>query len=1001
MMGMLPATFRGRILALGTLALALVLGFVALEVAREYRISFAETREAVVDLSDSLARDLDRWVGDARGVVTRLAAHPDVRALDTAGCAPWIQEVGWLLPGYRDLQVVDARGTTACAASDAGGWAGDARGLTWFRMVQEAGGFVVTPAERGNGPDGVEGRGEWRVVVSQPILGEDGAFLGAVAASLFLSDLQERLPFLGLPEGSVISVVDTTGVVLANSRAPEELVGRNYRAAGLRDPPPGQRGVMEQEGLDDVERLWGYSRTSLAPWTVVSGVPHAALFGPVRARALERSGVGLAVLLLLSLGLVGADRTIRRGFEVLQRGAREAAQIRGVRVRETGPREFQEVARVLNHTLEARDQAEEGLASALERHELVLRATRDMIWDWDPVAGRVQRNEALRSFAGDEGPISEVTGTEALWFHRIPEPHRSRVRLSLKQALESGDSIWIQEYPMERYDGSLRRILDRGYVVRSEHGQPIRVVGIMSDVTEERERTEEVRRAKDRYESILRHAPFGVFLSTGDGLILEWNPALEAILGETWPLDRPGRTAAELFLDPRSWQELREDAEREGTVMGREAKWTRGDGEEIFVRLTASSFLGEGRPTLEVLAEDVTERRRLGEQMRQVQKMEAVGRLAGGVAHDFNNLLTVISGEARLLISDDPPPEMRDSLEAIREAGDRGSALTRQLLAFSRRQVTRLSPQDLNEVVDRIQRMLLRLLGDHVHLRTELTPDLPPVVVDSGEMEQVIMNLALNARDAMPQGGPLRISTSLQNLTAEQARLQHPKLTAGKYVVLSVVDGGTGIDPEVVSRIFDPFFTTKPVGKGTGLGLATVYGVVTRAGGQVVVDSRVGAGTTFRVFLPVSPPGVETTPEKGSSTSSQAPTQGHVLVVEDEESVRRMAGRILKRGGYDVRPFATPASALAAIRDPAVSIDLLLTDVKMPGMSGEELALEARRLRPDLPVLFVSGYPEEAEIEDRLKEGGSAFLPKPFTPEALLQQIRRLLETAQAVGRSS
>jgi two-component system, cell cycle sensor histidine kinase and response regulator CckA len=338
----------------------------------------------------------------------------------------------------------------------------------------------------------------------------------------------------------------------------------------------------------------------------------------------------------------------------------------------------------------------------------------------------VQRNEALRSFTGNGGPISEVTGTEALWFHRIPEPDRSRVRLSLEQALESGDSIWIQEYPMERHDGSLRRILDRGYVVRSEGGQPVRVVGIMSDVTEERERAEEVRRAKDRYESILRHAPFGVFLSTGDGLILEWNPALEAILGETWPSDRPGRTAAELFLDPRSWQELLEDAEREGTVMGREAKWTRGDGEEIFVRLTASSFLGEGRPTLEVLAEDVTERRRLGEQMRQVQKMEAVGRLAGGVAHDFNNLLTVISGEARLLISDDLPPEMRDSLEAIREAGDRGSALTRQLLAFSRRQVTRPSPQDLNQVVDRIQRMLLRLMGDHVHLRTELTPDLPP-----------------------------------------------------------------------------------------------------------------------------------------------------------------------------------------------------------------------------------------------------------------------------------
>jgi hypothetical protein len=251
--------------------------------------------------------------------VTRMAVHPDVLALDAASCAPWIQEVGWLLPHYRDLRVVDAGGTTVCAASDSGGTDRRGRGLTWFRMVQEEGGFVGS-RRTGQRTRWGGGRGEWMVVLSQPILGEDGAFLGAVAVSLFLSDLQERLPLLGLPDGSVMSVLDSAGVVLANTRAPEELVGRNYRAAGLRDPPPGQRGVMEQEGLDDVERLWGYSRTTLAPWTVVSGVPHAELLGPVRARALERSGVGLAVLLLLSLGLFGADRTIRRGFDA-SRGA--------------------------------------------------------------------------------------------------------------------------------------------------------------------------------------------------------------------------------------------------------------------------------------------------------------------------------------------------------------------------------------------------------------------------------------------------------------------------------------------------------------------------------------------------------------------------------------------------------------------------------------------------------------------------------------------------------
>jgi two-component system, cell cycle sensor histidine kinase and response regulator CckA len=992
-------TFRGRILFLGILALALVLGMISVEVVRDYRASFGETREGVADLSEGLARELDRWVQDARNVAGRMAQNPAIRSLDPSACLPWIGEAGLLLPAYPDLLVVNAAGVPVCSASGRMDVSARVYDRLWFRMVREEGRFVVAPAGDEILPVRVGEAPVPVVVLAEPILDEAGGFLGAVAVPLPLSGIQERLPAHPLVDGAVISVMDSSGIVLADSRDPEAWVGTSFRSAGMEDPPQEPRAVSERRGMDGVDRVWGYFGTELAPWTVSSGVPRTALMAPVRDHAMRQATVGLVVLFLLGVGLLWADRTIRRGFRVLQRGAQEAGQVRGVRMREEGPREFREVAEVLNRTLAARDQAEGELASALERHELVLRATRDMIWDWNPATGEVQRNEALKSFTGEGGPAADTGGSEALWFHHIPEPDRSRVRLSLQQALEGGDSIWIQEYRMERFDGTLRRILDRGYVVRNEEGTPIRVVGIMSDVTEARTQAEEVRRAKDRYESILRHAPFGVFLAGADGVVLEWNLALEAMLGEEWEPGTPGRCAEELFLDPRMYRELLEDAEREGTVMGREALWTRADGEEIFVRLTASFFLGEGRPTLEVLAEDVTERRRMGEQMRQVQKMEAVGRLAGGVAHDFNNLLTVISGEARLLLSGTPPPEMEDSLEAIREAGDRGAALTRQLLAFSRRQVTRPLPLDLNEVVDRIHRMLTRLLGEQVRLRTELSPDLPAVVMDPGEVEQVIMNLALNARDAMPEGGTLVISTSMQRLGPEAARLKHPELTAGRYVVLAMADEGTGIDPEVVSRIFEPFFTTKPVGKGTGLGLATVYGIVNRVGGRVVVSSRVGEGSVFRIFLPAAPDGAEVLPDGVEPSITQATAQGNLMVVEDEDSVRRMATRILNRGGYVVRPFATPASALAAIRDPGVPIDLLLTDVKMPGMSGEELAKQARRLRPDLPVLFISGYPEEADIEDRLKEGGAAFLPKPFTPEALLEQIRLLLEAVGSAGR--
>ncbi len=998
---MLPNTFRGRILVLGVLALALVLGLFALEVVRETQHSLAAARDGVVDLSGGVVRELDGWVGETGELARRLALHPAIQSMDAERCRSWLREAGPLLPGGPSLLVADAGGRSICSTAEPDGWGEPVHDRPWFRMVREEGRFVVAPVGSPllSAPDTLaEGEpGSLEVVLAHPVHASHGAFLGAVALALPLAGIQDRLPVAGIPEASLLVVVDSSGVILAHSLNPAGAVGVNYRSAGLRDPPPAPRGVMEAPGLDDVERLWGYARAELSPWTVAAGVPSDQLTAPVWRRALQRGGLGFGILFLLGMGLWGVDRTVRQGFQGLQRGAREAGRLRGVRVREEGPAEFQEVARSLNRTLEARDRAEEGLAAALERHELVLRATRDMIWDWNPVTGEVQRNEALRSFTGDGAASPDPGTTETLWFHRIPEPDRSRVRASLERALAGGDSIWVQEYPMARHDGSLRRILDRGYVVRSDDGRPTRVVGIMSDVTEERERAAEIQRARDRYESILLHAPFGVFLADPEGEILEGNPALEGIVGTLGPHGGHPRRAQEFFQDPRAFRELVDDLRREGTVMGREALWRRGDGEEIYVRLNASAFPGEDRSIVEVMVEDVSERRRLGEQMRQVQRMEAVGRLAGGVAHDFNNLLTVIAGEARLLLSGEVPEGLRESVEAIREAGDRGSALTRQLLAFSRRKTTRPSPLDLNEVVDRIQRMLLRLLGEGVDLRTELSPGLPPVVVDGGEMEQVIMNLVLNARDAMPEGGTLRLATAVRTLDAEGARQLHPQLSAGTWVILSVTDQGTGIDPEVISRIFDPFFTTKPVGKGTGLGLATVYGVATRAGGQVVVSSRVGVGSTFRVVLPAALQGVDAVAPTDGPTPVAIPAEGEVVLVEDEESVRRMAARILERGGFSIRPFATPTSALAAIRDPTIAIDLLLTDVKMPGMSGEELALEARRLRPHLPVVFMSGYPEESDLEHRLREPLSAFIPKPFTPDALLEQIRLLLEASRAV----
>ncbi|MEW5980468.1 MAG: ATP-binding protein, partial [Acidobacteriota bacterium] len=401
---------------------------------------------------------------------------------------------------------------------------------------------------------------------------------------------------------------------------------------------------------------------------------------------------------------------------------------------------------------------------------------------------------------------------------------------------------------------------------------------------------------------------------------------------------------------------------------------------------------GTGKPVKMIgVAQDITERRSLEEQLRQSQRVEAIGRLAGGIAHDFNNLLTAIIGHSELLLdqlsSQDP---LREELKEIHSAGQRAASLTRQLLAFSRKQVLQPQVLDLNEVVARLDKMLRRLIGEDIELVTLFGRDLGLVKADPGQIEQVIINLAVNARDAMPQGGKLTLETANVELDEAYAR-RHVAVTPRRYVMLAVSDTGVGMDAPTQSRLFEPFFTTKEKGKGTGLGLSTVYGIVKQSGGNIWVYSEPGQGTVFKIYLPRVEEDSEPVKLAEPATTTDLSGSETVLLVEDEPAVRSLVRDLLRKRGYTVLEATHGGEAKALAENYGGAIHLMLTDVVLPQMSGRDLADQVTTSHPETRVLYMSGYTDNAIVHHGVLDAGTAFLQKPFTPETLLTKVRQVL----------
>jgi PAS domain S-box-containing protein len=505
-----------------------------------------------------------------------------------------------------------------------------------------------------------------------------------------------------------------------------------------------------------------------------------------------------------------------------------------------------------------------------------------------------------------------------------------------------------------------------------------------------------LRQSEERFRAIFESTALGIKLTSLDGRLLQANRSLEELLGYG-PDELAGATLADLTHPEELGEDHRLLAEM---VDGRresyqeERRLLRSDGTELSANVTASVVRdGDGTPTFAIgMVQDVTRRKQLEEQLRHAQKMEAIGRLAGSIAHDFNNVLTVIETYSAFALTGLSASEVavRKDIEEIKKAGQQASALTRQLLAFSRRQVLQPHLLDLNEIVADTETMLRRLIGDDVHVVTSLSAELGAVRADANEIVQVLINLAVNARDAMPAGGTLTLETA--NVVLERPETGNGvEAPPGSYVRLTVRDTGTGIEPEIQSRIFEPFFTTKERGKGTGFGLSTVYGIVAQSDGYVFVRSRPGEGAAFTVYLPRVAAG-EPRPSETAPAGGVPATSGTVLLVEDEDRVRDAIRRILGDAGYTVLEAFDGDEGLRIAERYDGRIDLLVTDVVMPALSGSELVDRLVPLRPETKVLYVSGYTAENDVSASLTADGVDFLQKPFTEEALREKARSLLE---------
>ena len=724
-------------------------------------------------------------------------------------------------------------------------------------------------------------------------------------------------------------------------------------------------------------------------------------FEPWRAHALQRGYLSLIALPLRVAGLSFGALTIYSD----QKGSFESSEVELLT----------EMANNLAFGITAMRSQEEGkrATAALREAEAKYRQMVEQV----PAISYVAEAGVHGRFLYLSPQVKTILGYRAedcmadpdfWWMHLNPEDHSIAL---LEDLWEEGRPFRV-EYRMRRQDGQEVWLRDEAVIIRdSETGKRL-TRGMLIDITERKIAEKALRESEERYRLFVAQSSEGIFrmeynppvpcnlppseqlaLGMKNGYMAECNDAMARMYGRESSQEMTGLPLKDFLVlqDPVTKEFMLNFIQAGYQATDEESRELDAHGQKKIFRNTMIGMVVDGHWVRTWgITRDVTERMHLEEQLRNAQQLEAIGRLAGGVAHDFNNILSIIMGHGELLQMMAGDNEgTRNGLEQIRRAAGRAASLTQQLLAFSRKQVLKPKVLDLNAAVSDVQKMLSRVIGEDIELIEKLDPSLVSVRVDPGQVEQVLMNLAVNARDAMPQGGKLAMETS--NVSVSDERGRELELAAGQYVMLRVTDTGHGMEPATLGHIFEPFFTTKPMGKGTGLGLATVYGIVKQSGGAIQVRSEKGKGTEFDIYLPATEGG-ERQQERLAASDAVAGGTETILLAEDEPDLRQLSCIFLEGYGYKVLQAAGAEQAIRAAELFTGKIDLLLTDVIMPGMSGRQLAEKVLQTRPEIKVVYMTGYTDDMIVQHRVLEPGVLLLQKPFTKIELAQKVRSALD---------